>query len=469
MATAYHARTPEPPSSIRTPGTPRFGAFDDNYQPYTPRKSARVQQRSRDAQTPPPPSRRTHSSNNASTPKLSAIPTSPQTASKKRTPRNSLSTGGRRVSGALTVDSMSSAAASLGLPTPTTARTTSRKTNAESSTALRNTGMLPTPAKTPNERPTQVAPAVRSIARNLFPVRSGSDEEIMPSLKKKGRKYKGFTLDSFEAEEDSTPIQIFTDSHDRVPEVDLSPENPFYGDSNRSIPEPTKRPSKRRKVTVPGEGEQTVEELEQREDGLVYVFRGKKVFRKFGDGDEEPRASQSLVEESESEEEIEGDQTLTSNLRRPLTRSSIKPRLLFPTAEQSRAREAPSHNTEDEEADTDIEEPMDSISTPFDQVHPAASTPKAPRFGPVTPPTTARATRSKKIDVCSSPTGPTSDDESVSTSPMVRNHRTASAKVSPFDQWQRVKPVKPSPTRGGKKREGDSLTRGSIKKPRGHM
>ena len=137
---------------------------------------------------------------------------------------------------------------------------------------LRNNGMLPTPAKTPNERPTQVAPAVRSIARNLFPVRSGSDEEIMPSLKKKGRKYKGFTLDSFEAEEDSTPIQIFTDSHDRVPEVDLSPENPFYGESSRSIPEPTKRSSKRRKVTVPGEGEHTVDELEQREDGLVYVL-----------------------------------------------------------------------------------------------------------------------------------------------------------------------------------------------------
>lgn len=398
---------------------------------------------------------------------MSAAPTSPQTASKKRTPRNSQSTGGRRVSGALTFDSMSSAAASLGLPTPTTTRTTSRKTNAESSSALRNNGMLPTPAKTPNERPTQVAPAVRSIARNLFPVRSGSDEEIMPSLKKKGRKYKGFTLDSFEAEEDSTPIQIFTDSHDRVPEVDLSPENPFYGESSRSIPEPTKRSSKRRKVTVPGEGEHTVDELEQREDGLVYVFRGKKVFRKFGDSEDGPQGSQSLAEDSESEE-VEDDETLTSTLRRPLTRSSIKPRLLFPTAEQSRAREAKSHNTEDEEADTDIEEPMDGVSTPYDQVNEVAATPKAPRFGPVTPPTTARATRSKKVELCSSPAGPTSDEEYECTSPMIRNRRTASAKVSPFDQWQRVKPVKSSPK--GKKREGEAMTRGSgDKKLRGRM
>ncbi|KAG4429488.1 hypothetical protein IFR05_015026 [Cadophora sp. M221] len=459
MAATLRPRTPEPPSSIRTPGTPRLG-YDDNYQPYTPRKSARVQQRSRDAQTPPP-TRRTHSSNNASTPKLSTLPSSPQTASKKRTPRNSLASGGRRVSGALTFDSMTSAAASLGLPTPTT----TRKTNVESSSSLRNNGMLPTPAKTPNDRPTQIAPAVRSIARNLFPARSGSDEEVMPSLKKKGRKYKGFTLDSFEAEQDSTPIQIFTDSHDRVPEVDLSPENPFYGESSRSIPEPTKRSSKRRKVTVPGEGEHTVEELGQREDGLVYVFRGRKVFRKFGDGDDE---SNPLIDESESEDEVDGDSSLTSKLRRPLTRSSIKPRLLFPTAEQSRAREARSHNTEDEEADTDIEEPMHGVSTPFDQTDEFAATPKAPRFGPVTPPTTTRATRSKKVEVYSSPAGPISDDEPASTSPTHRNHRTSSTKVSPFDQWQRVKPAKASPAKG-KKREGEVLARGTEKKVRGRM
>lgn len=174
------------------------------------------------------------------------------------------------------------------------------------------------------------------------------------------------------------------------------------------------------------------------------------------------------MDESESEAEVEGDQTLTSNLRRPLTRSSIKPRLLFPTAEQSRAREARSHNTEDEEADTDIEEPMGGVSTPFDQVDEVTSTPKAPRFGPVTPPTTARTTRSKKVEIPSSPAGrPASDDESVPTSPTTRSHRTASSKVSPFDQWQRVKPVKASPK--GKKREGETLTRASDKKVRGRM
>ena len=140
--------------------------------------------------------------------------------------------------------------------------------------AARSNGMLPTPAKTPKKRTLQFAPGVTAIARNLFPVRPETVEEVMPSPKKKGRKrYTGFTLDSFDAEDDdAAPIEIFTDSNDRVPEVDMSADNPFYGESSPAHPEPTKRSSKRRKIMVPGEGEKTVEEAEQREDGLVYVL-----------------------------------------------------------------------------------------------------------------------------------------------------------------------------------------------------
>jgi hypothetical protein len=133
--------------------------------------------------------------------------------------------------------------------------------------------MLPTPAKTPKKRPSETSAGITSIARNLFPIRAETIEEAMPSPKKKGRKkYTGFTLDSFGAEDDeATPIQIYTDSHDRVPEVDLSADNPFYGEASAPS-EPTKRMSKRRKIIIPGEAEQAVEEAEQREDGLVYVL-----------------------------------------------------------------------------------------------------------------------------------------------------------------------------------------------------
>lgn len=198
---------------------------------------------------------------------MTSTPSSPQTA-KKRSPRQSLpELGGRRVSGALTKDSAITAASALGLSPP---KDTDKMVAQQSASTVRKNGMLPTPAKTPKKRPEQIAPAVTSIARNLFAIRP--DSEVMPSPKKGRKRYTGFTLDSFEAEEESTPIQIYTDSHDRVPEVDTSAENPFYGESKAAQPEPTKRTSKRRKVTVAGEGEQEIDDLEEREDGLVYVL-----------------------------------------------------------------------------------------------------------------------------------------------------------------------------------------------------
>ena len=199
---------------------------------------------------------------------MATSPQSPRTASKKPAPKNSPIVGGRRVSGALNYNTTASAAAALGLPAP---KDEGKMEVIRASTSVRKSSMLPTPAKTPSKRPSENAPAITAIARNLFPVRSsGSDEEIMPSPKKKGKKYSGFTLDSFQAEDDA-PIQIYTDSPDRVPDVDKSSDNPFYG-RRPAVPEPTKRASKRRKINVPGEGEQTIEELEKREDGLVYVL-----------------------------------------------------------------------------------------------------------------------------------------------------------------------------------------------------
>lgn len=148
------------------------------------------------------------------------------------------------------------------------------KMDPRQSTATVNTnGMLPTPAKTPTQKSTAVAPGIKSIARNLFPIRGETAEEAMPSPKKKGRKkYSNLNMGSFENEDEDTPIAIYTDTQDRVPEVDLSTDNPFYGQSGTAKPEPTKRSSKRRKIAIPGEGEQTIEEAERRTDGLIYVL-----------------------------------------------------------------------------------------------------------------------------------------------------------------------------------------------------
>lgn len=126
--------------------------------------------------------------------------------------------------------------------------------------------MLPTPAKTPQKQPDEKMKAnVRAVARNLF----STEPETMPTLKRKAKKYSGLTLDSFTAEEINDPIEIFTDSRDRVPEVDNADENPFYGDY---VATPIQTRSRGKRVTIPGEGRQDIDEVLDREDGIVYVL-----------------------------------------------------------------------------------------------------------------------------------------------------------------------------------------------------
>ena len=79
------------------------------------------------------------------------------------------------------------------------------------------------------------------------------------------------TMDSFTAETEEAPIQIFTDSHERVPTKDTSAANPFYVDPSK--PQPSKsRSGRTRQVNIPGEGAQSVTDAAQREDGMVYVL-----------------------------------------------------------------------------------------------------------------------------------------------------------------------------------------------------
>lgn len=187
--------------------------------------------------------------------------------------------------------------------------------------------------------------------------------------------------------------------------------------------------------------------------------RGKKIFRKFKDApDVTDRAGGSIGNGQESDSEIgaDMDEGVSSNLRRPLTRSTVKPRLLFPSAQQVKARETRSQYTEDEEeAVTDIESDDHMLTTPIDQVKAIGATPKAPRYAPASPPTTVRATRSRDVAL-SSPACPSSDD----------GYRVSAGSVSPFDSWARTKRGGPS---NSKKRPGSpTISRGQVtKKTRG--
>lgn len=337
----------------------------------------------------------------------------------------------RRASGSVFAES-SQAATALGLDKSTTQRPT------RSSASLAG-GMLPTPSKTPQKPPNEkTTTKIKSIARNLFHTEVETSVTSSPK-KRRAKKYTGISMESFRAEEIEEPIEIFTDSQDRIPSKDDSESNPFYGDA--APPEPTKRRSKRRQVNIPGEGVKTVDEASSREDGMVYVFRGKKFFRKWADFD------------TEDLEELEDDENdAEARLARPLTRSSIKPRLLFQTAKTQEMidEEEAATDVEEDEEEQETEEEVEIPEIPVPQT-PAkrrvkhAATPEAPKFAPVSPPDTRRTTRStnKLMDEATPIKG--------------------RSKSSPFDAWRRTKEHK-APS--GQKRHADTLTSDNAKRTR---
>lgn len=145
------------------------------------------------------------------------------------------------------------------------------------------------------------------------------------------------------------------------------------------------------------------------------------------------------------------DATVPARLRGPMTRSSIKPRLLFPTTEQLAAKAKKSAiSVDDEEADTDIEGGSTDSSTPAKQIRNLSVTPQAPDFALASPPTTARATRSKMLDDMSS-SKPTTPIKSVDVTFSSDGHGRAE-RTSPYNSWKRTKST-------ARKRAGDSLTR----------
>lgn len=132
-------------------------------------------------------------------------------------------------------------------------------------------GMLPTPAKTPCKKQVQNK---TGVGRVLFPVRPESVEEAMPTPRKnkRNKRHVGFSLDS-DAESEGG-IQIFTDSQDKVPELDLSEENPFIDHPLKRDPPEVSRKSKSKKRKAESESisKDSIKETFDHERGMVYVL-----------------------------------------------------------------------------------------------------------------------------------------------------------------------------------------------------
>lgn len=140
---------------------------------------------------------------------------------------------------------------------------------------------------------------------------------------------------------------------------------------------------------------------------------------------------------------------------KPFTRSSIKPRLLFPSEEQRHAREEA--DEADEEAVTDIDMPK-----PADVVTPT----KLRHFHLTTPPTTARSRRTapkEPVEELVHDNGAHLGDDLIQ-SPASSASQVKAKKRSPFAGFQRKKATSGTPK--SNKREGSPIAGESAKRTR---
>ena len=217
-------------------------------------------------------------------------------------------------------------------------------------------GMLPTPAKTPRKRALFSEESTKSTARVLFPPRPATIDEVTP---RKARKFTKniYSLNSFEeAGESSEKIEIFTDSKERIPTADEDEENPFVTKKGKGKAKSKTKATPQRSRKIDAKTLE-MEEKVDREEGMVYIFRGRKVFRKFHD---DHPSDAPTEEEDASGDDLQLLRQAGHEARRPLTRSSIKPKLLFQEEIKQRKLEN-GEVSDEEEAVTDIETP---IATP---------------------------------------------------------------------------------------------------------
>ncbi|KAE8557145.1 hypothetical protein EYB25_001851 [Talaromyces marneffei] len=412
------ATTP-PPSDLRElrePRAPRHGAGYDSFDPYPTRQSARLagQRSSEPHTTPPPPSPKKSARRNG----IDALSPPGTLSPRKKTVRGKASL----INETLDVETSDLSDGASGHRLSRSAILPGRSL------------LLPTPAKTPRHQ--KSVGNFGAAARSLFPNASSSSQT------KSTKKPSGFSLDSFH--EDSTSnnssIEIFTDSRDRIPVANKRLDNPFLSKSEPKMSSDSEIPKAKRQRVASRHVAPEIDPKEavKRTDGMLYTFRGKKVFRKFD-------YQRSDSEEDQNEEDelgffaVRPDLLDSSvNLDAPrLTRSAIKGRRLFSALSDSKHSNSVDEN---EEATTDIEDPIDSIEG-TDIVHSEGDL-------ELTPNKRSLRTRTTRLH---------NSDKTEPIHTAVSETKKSDKRSSPFDIWARKK-TQPAKVSVSKKREADPFT-----------
>ena len=257
------ATTPPPPRRLRTPPAPLHGSRYDTYEPYSPRRSARLSaKREYSRLTPEPPGPSKVHVNARLHEHLTSTP-APRNAALNRQPSSqTLSPPSSPESSHKHLTPVPKVAAHRVGHTPTRSHLT-----VESETMNNQAvAMLPSPNRTPLKR----APAPISSTARILNFKTHNLEDIMPIPRKRKQP---LTLESFDERHarKGDKVEIFTDSQDRVPKVELSDDNPFVGRKKAGSPSGTSKNGKAKAT------EMTAEELEMEEavlnnEGVFYVL-----------------------------------------------------------------------------------------------------------------------------------------------------------------------------------------------------
>lgn len=211
------------------PPTPLHGPIYDDYEPYSPRRSSRLRAKERIDQ-------------------IMAVSKAPftNTPLHQPSPRKTLTRHGSNMS-------------SQTLSPPSSPSSPMRRGLSPVHTLFGH-GMLPTPSKTPRTKK-----GVFSIDRPAGP------QDAMPSPRR-SRVAKRFTLDD---EPDNERIQVYTDTADRIPEVDEDADNPFV---IRRSTRKTKISSFSQRLSDVTSGKtkygmnREIDEAVDNDEGMVYVL-----------------------------------------------------------------------------------------------------------------------------------------------------------------------------------------------------
>lgn len=279
------ATTPPSTLAVNTPPTPLHGARYDSHRTKPTRKGTRSSS-SRTKRAIETPSLKSIDLQHLSepldpkkpntlrpTPHTCSPPSSAHTSPRKRSSRDPFLNHSKDF-GAMGNDDPS-----LGAPSLDQINNPDKNSTFQHPSLSLTADMLPTPAKTPRKKPVQPA-VVQAAARVLFPSRPDTVEEAMPDpRKRRNRRHVGFSLySSMEDNGDAGSenlIEIYTDSKDKVPELDLSEDNPFYEQHAHTamVAEPHKmKGSKKRKAEHIIDASAEIEEAFNREEGMVYVL-----------------------------------------------------------------------------------------------------------------------------------------------------------------------------------------------------